>query len=351
MADKCKVTVLYDAVEDDEKAKAEAKKEPFPLVYEQVFQALEKRGHAVKLLAARKSIKTFVGQIENDNSDVFFNLCESIAGDGKHEYRVAALLELMDKPFTGSGSTGMTLAQDKGLAKKLFQFHDLRSPRFCVLDAGHVEWSDDLSFPLIVKPASEDASIGIDKSSVVHDVKDLLERISYVHETVHGPALVEEFIEGREIYVGVLGNEKPEALPILEWDLSGVKDGPQIASAEAKWEKDSEGYNAPEVFPEDIPESVGRRMQNAAITAVQALRLNDYARVDLRLRQHASGAKKDGDWEFFIIEVNPNPYLERKSEFIKAARKHGLSHPELIERIIDLALQRYGKKPRVTISQ
>lgn len=342
MTDKYKVTILYDGAEDEEKAKADAKKEAFPLVYEQVSQALEKRGHQVKSIAAGKNIKTLVGRIDTDESDIFFNLCESIGGVGRHEHRVASLLELLNKPFTGSGSTGMTLAQDKGLAKKIFQFHDIRYPRFCVVDSGHVEWSDDLSFPLIVKPLGEDASIGIDKGSVVHDVKELLERISHLRGTVQGAALVEEFIEGREIYVGVVGNAegKLEPLPILEWDLSAVKDGPRIATAEAKWDQDSEGFKAPQLFPKDIPDEVVKRIGAAAVTAVEALKLTDYARVDMRLRKNTSGADKSDAWQFFIIEVNPNPYLERRAEFVQAARKHGLSHPELLERILELGVQR-----------
>jgi D-alanine-D-alanine ligase len=196
---------------------------------------------------------------------------------------------------------------------------------------------------LIVKPLNEDASIGIDGGSVVNDVRELLERISFVHKDVHSPALVEEFIEGREIYVGVLGNAqgKLEALPILEWDLSNVKDGPKIATADAKWDRESEGFKAPEVFPEDIPDPIRKGIADAAVNAVNAVHLRDYARVDMRLR----GPKSDngGEWEFFIIEVNPNPYLEKKSEFSTAARKHGLTHPDMLERIIELARARRSR--------
>jgi D-alanine-D-alanine ligase len=257
------------------------------------------------------------------------------------------VLELLEKPFTGAGARGMMLAQDKGLSKKIFQFHQLPYPRFSTIDAGHVEWADDLSFPLIVKPLNEDASIGINSRSVVNNVKELLERIGHLHAELHAPALVEEFIEGREIYVGVLGNGRPEVFPILEWDLSKVKNGPRIASAEAKWDKESEGFHAPQVFPEDLPAELVKRIQETAVNAFSALKLSDYARVDMRLRSRVEGTSKNpDDWEFFIIEMNPNPWLERRSEFAMAARKHGLSYPDLLERILELAIDRHRGAPK-----
>jgi len=375
MDKKCSITVLYDAAEDVEKAKAEKEGKPFPLAYAQVADALEKRGHKVKTIGVTKKINSLVGLVEKDTSDVIFNLCEAIACSTQHEHNVVGLLELFEKCFTGCGSAGWLLAGDKALCKKIFQFHNVRYPRFCTFDKGKVEWSDELEFPLIVKPLNEDASIGIDKGSVVHHVKELLERISYIQREFEGATLVEEFIAGREIYVGVLGNDRPEAFPVIEWDFSKVKDSIKIAGTEAKWDCDSEGYKAPVIFPEDIPEEVVKGIQHAAITAYQALKLSGYARVDMRLRQRKptkeaaaaespsvkakgevvakspsgsakndehgnSGATHSREWDYPIIEVNPNCWLEKRSEFAAAARKHGLSYPELLEQILELALDR-----------
>lgn len=396
MDEKLNITILYDLAEDTEKAKADQENKPFPLTYAQVADALSKRGHKVTPVPVQRKIRHVVDLIEKDNSDVIFNLCEAIAPNPRHEHNVVGLLELYQKCFTGSGSAGWMLASDKALCKKIFSFHGIAYPVFCTLEKGKVEWADDLDFPLIVKPLNEDASIGIDKGSVVHNVKELLERISYIHDHFSGATLVEEYIEGREIYVGVLGNDKPEALPILEWDFSRVTDGPKIAGAEAKWDRDSEAYKAPELFPEDIPDDVVRGIQSAAITAYQALEITGYARVDMRLRRHygtggspsskASPPEKNGtapvkqgevetspvtekpnapetpfsksarntaqkpdapgkaasnqavgDWQYYIIEVNPNCWLEKRSEFAMAARKHGLSYPDMLERIIALA--------------
>ena len=334
--DKLRVTVLYDGMEDEEQAEAEAKGEKPPKpVPEQVLQVLGKRGHEVKLLAAGAKVKNLAGQIDKEESDIVFNLCESLGGNSQHEQNVASLLELFGKHFTGAGAIGLALAQDKALTKKLLAFHGIKCPKFSVMDAGHVEWSDDLKMPLFVKPLNEDASIGIDAKAIVRNIKELMERLSYIQTEFNGPALVEEYIEGREIYVGVLGNSKPEALPIIEWDFSKLsKDTPRIASSEAKWDEDSEGYKAPEIFPEDIPEAVYKSIQDAAIVAFKTLKLRDYARVDMRLRT------SNKDWEFFVIEVNPNPHLDKKSELAMAAKKHGLSFPDLVEKIIELAMDR-----------
>lgn len=339
------ITILYDAVEEEDKAEAEADGKKVSLVSEQIQEVLQSKGHHVKTLAVGDDVRKLAGQLERDQSDLIFNLCESFKGISQHEQHVAGLLEIMGKRFTGAASIGLTLAQDKGLSKKIFSFHGIPYPKFSSIDAGAVDWSDDLDFPLFVKPQNEDASIGIDSNAVVRNVKELMERISYIHTEFKAPALIEEFIEGREIYVGILGNGAPEALPLLEWDFSKMPKGaPRIASSEAKWDEDSVYKDAPEIFPVDISESLTQKIQEAAISAFKALKLRDYGRVDLRLRRasETSGKKKpavDG-WEFYIIEVNPNPYLDSKAELSMAAAKHGLKYPELIERIIELALER-----------
>jgi D-alanine-D-alanine ligase len=348
-----KITILYDAVEESDKKKAEAAGEKVSsLVCEQVEQVLTKHGHEVKRLPAEHKIRDLASQIMKDDSDLIFNLCESLGGISQYEQHVAALLEVLDKRFTGAGSIGLTLAQDKELSKKIFQFHSIRYPKFSCMDAGKVEWSDELTFPLFVKPLNEDASIGIDSGSIVNNVKELMERISYIQTEFNAPALIEEYIEGRELYIGLLGNDKPEAQPILEWDFSKMPKGtPKIASSEAKWDDESAYKDAPEVFPTDIPEPVYTKMQEAAIQVFRSLKLRDYGRIDMRLRHvvkdtETKSTKKDtatanlDNWEFYVIEANPNPYLDKKSELAMAARKHELSYPDLIEKIVELAMER-----------
>jgi D-alanine-D-alanine ligase len=357
---KLKITIIYDAVEEALRQKTEAEsKKKVSLVCEQVEQALTRRGHEVKKIAAEKKMWDFATRIGRDDADLIFNLCESIGGVSQYEQAVAALLELLGKKFTGTGSMGLALAQDKELSKKIYRFHGIRYPKFLSMESCKVGWADDLSFPLFVKPLNEDASIGIDRDSVVHNVKELMEKISYIQTELKASALIEEFIEGREIYIGIIGNDKPEALPILEWDFSKVPDGiPKIASSEAKWDEESPYKDAPEIFPTDIPEPVCKRIQEAAVQAFKALKLRDYGRVDMRLRQvtpmaleeKSKGPEKStgvetattelDTWEFYVIEVNPNPYLDKKSELAMAAQKHGLIYPDLIEKIIELAMAR-----------
>src|SRR5262249_12525977 len=264
---KLKVTILYDAIEKVEKAEAEAEGEKVTLVSEHVEKALTSLGHEVKLLSAPANVRDLAALISKDESDLIFNLCESLGGVSQHEQHVASLLEIMDRRFTGAGAIGLTLAQDKALSKKIFNFHGISYPKFSTMDAGQVEWADDLHFPLFVKPLNEDASVGIDGNAIVRNVKDLMERISYIQTEFQTPALIEEYIDGREIYISVLGNDKPETLPILEWDFSKMPKGtPRIASSEAKWDEDSPYKDAPQIFPSDFPENVVEGLQQVAIT-------------------------------------------------------------------------------------
>jgi D-alanine-D-alanine ligase len=266
------------------------------------------------------------------------------------------MLELFGKRFTGTGSVGLAIAGDKALAKKLLSFHNINTPRFAVMQSGQLDVADDLTFPMFVKPANADASIGIDHRSIVHNFKELMERISYIETEFQAPALIEEFIDGREIYVSVLSGQKPEALPLVEWDFSKVPEGtPKIASAEAKWDESSERYkNAPEVIVRDLPAAVVTALQQAAIDAFRSLKLRDYGRVDMRVRQRPAGQQQKSGlsaeeaereaalegWEFYLIEVNPNPHLATNSELPLAAKAHGLSYPQLIERLVDTAMAR-----------
>ena len=356
--DKRKVTILYDAIEDRHQEEARERGEkPKPLVSEEIERVLAKRGHEVRRLAAPADPAALSRALSKESGDAIFNVCEAIEGVNQHEQNVAALLELFGKRYTGAPPIGLALAQDKALAKKILQFHGIRTPKFMVMHAGALEHADALDFPLIVKPSNEDASIGIDAGSVVHDLKELMERISYVQTEFGAPALVEEFIDGRELYVGIVEGDRVEALPVLEWDLSRLPEGtPRIASSEAKWEEDNIAYrNTPEIFPDDLPPDVVKAMQEAAVEAFRALKLRDYGRVDMRLRAGAGEPKRKtgrkgsgndtaagstGDWEFHVIEVNPNPHLASSGELALASRQRGVSYPDLVEGILGRAVAR-----------
>jgi D-alanine-D-alanine ligase len=359
--EKRKVTILYDAIEDRHQEEARERGEkPKPLVSEEIERVLARRGHEVRRLAAPADPAALARALSKETGDAIFNVCEAIEGVNQHEQNVAALLELFGKRYTGAPPIGLALAQDKALAKKILQFHGIRTPKFMVMHAGALEHADALDFPLFVKPSNEDASIGIDAGSVVRDLKELMERISYVQTEFGAPALVEEFIDGRELYVGIVEGERAEPLPVLEWDFSKLPEGtPRIASSEAKWEDDSPIYrNTPELFPDDLPEAVVKAMQDAAVEAFRALKLRDYGRVDMRLRSGVREGKRKagrkgsgngaedgplGNWEFHVIEVNPNPHLASGGELALAARQRGTSFPDLVEGILARALARPGR--------
>ena len=188
---------------------------------------------------------------------------------------------------------------------------------------------------MIVKPAREDGSIGIEFNAVVNSIRELMERIDWLHANFDSPVLIEEYVEGREMYVGVLGNENPTALPVVELDLSKLPEGtPRIAGAEVKWGKGTAAYrDTKSAVAENLPDDTVALMQQTAVAVFQALELRDYARIDMRLRP---------DGRVAVIEANPNPWLASKAEFAMAARKTGRTYTQLIGEIAELALARYG---------
>jgi D-alanine-D-alanine ligase len=305
----------------------------------QLSEAIAAGGHEVQGVVARDRLEPLIEVLNQSAPDLVFNLAESFGGISSLDSNVAALLTLLGLRYTGSSPAGLLLAGDKALAKKVLSFHGLKTPEFATLHRGAVEWAGALQFPVIVKPPLEDASIGLHSRSVVYELKDLLVRLDEIHSEYKQPALIEQFIEGREFYVGVLGNAHPEALPIIELDFSGFPEGvPRIASWEAKWGDESgagaEFSGTRSVLARDVDEQLANEVRRVAVEAFQALRLRDYARIDMRVS--ASG-------EPFILEVNPNCYLERESEFARSAAEHGLDYNALTNRIIELAMGRYNR--------
>lgn len=338
---KLRVGVLYDIwwsedethIEKENRAHKKNKRKEKE-VHQEVYHALKTNGHNPVYLILEGDDESLT-RLAETKTDLIFNLTESYAGDDTKDKDIAAYLELLGRDFTGAGPEGLYLAQDKALAKKIFAFHGIRTPYFATVFRGRVSWSDDIRFPVIVKPAREDGSIGIVFGSVVETIKDLMEKIEEIHESFDSPVLIEEYIEGREIYVSVIGNERPEALPLIELDLSHIPDGtPRIAGQEVKWAVGTRAYEkARPGFPDDLDEATTRKIQETAVQAYQALHLRDYGRIDIRLTP---------DGTPYVLEVNPNPWLARKAEFAMAARKSGRPYEALIDEIAKLALARYG---------
>ena len=335
-----KIAVLYDRVWEDEAAEGSAPAEKSPVtrtldkkeVEDEVVEALAKLGHEAALHELDGTPKSLLA-LARLECDLVFNLTESFADDDTADFKIAGFLELVGKRYTGSGTHGLMLAQDKAIAKKIFQFHGIHTPVFAKSFRGRLDFSHDLQFPVIVKPAREDGSIGIEFSAVVSSIRELMERMDWLHAHFDSPVLIEEYIEGRELYVGVLGNDKPEALPVVELDLSKLPDGtPRIAAAEVKWGKGTKAYrDTKSAIATDLSEDTVAALQQTAVAAYQALELRDYGRVDMRLQ---------ADGRIHVIEVNPNPWLSSKAEFAMAARKAGRTYSRLVEEIVELAMAR-----------
>jgi D-alanine-D-alanine ligase len=344
-----KIAIVFDSWEETESypgenAAAEAppertrkgkKKKKKPLTdREAIAKALTELGHEPFEIPVDGRPATLT-KIARSDADLFFNLTESYAGDDTKEMHFCAFLDLVGKQYTGAGPDASYLAMEKSVAKKIMRFHGIFTPYSAVIYKGRVEHAQDIKFPLIVKPASEDASKGIDNNSVVDSIKDLMERIEYIHDEFDAPALIEEFIDGREIYAAVLGrNEKPEALPLIELDLSKLpKDVPRIAGYEVKFDVNTEAYKLTKSAPvTDIDEEATEQIQNVALTCWRALKFRDYGRIDCRLT-------KDG--KVYVLEANPNPWLDPTAEFYMAAKESGRSYTKMIGDIIESAIGRY----------
>src|SRR5215208_3929004 len=336
---KLKVVIIYDRVLVDEgEETASTDKAPVTRtldkkeVEEEVAEALTKLGHEPVLYEVDGTPKSLLALARMD-CDLVFNLTESFANDDTADFKIAGFLELIGKKYTGSGTHGLMLAQDKAIAKKIFAFHGIHTPTFAKSFRGRLDFSHDLQFPVIVKPAREDGAIGIEFSAVVNSIRELMERMDWLHANFDSPVLIEEYVDGREMYVGVIGNDKPQALPVVELDLSKLPDGtPRIASAEVKWGKGTKAYrDTKSAIATDLSEDTVAALQQTAVAAFQALELRDYGRVDMRLQP---------DGRVQVIEVNPNPWLSSRAEFCMAARKTGRTYAQIVEEIVELTLGR-----------
>ena len=304
---------------------------------QEVAQILRRAGHDVSGVAIDGTPEC-LRALTQLKPDLIFNLVESFGEDNTKEPHVAAYYDLLDLPYTGSGPRGLTLAMDKAVAKKILGFHNVASPKFAVFWRGRLDWdAHDVDFPVIVKPLREDGSIGIGFNALVANIKELMERIDELTREFNGPVLIEQYIDGREIYIGVIGNSPPETLPAVELDLSHLPPGtPRIAGTEVKWNEGTRAYRGSKVVIPKLPTAVRETMERYALTAFQTLGLRDYARIDFRLAKDT----------VYLIEVNPNPYLHSGAEFVRGARAAGRTQRDVIAEIVELARVRYAARSR-----
>lgn len=303
------------------------------VVVGQVAAALRAGGHKVNILGIHGDPRRLVSSLLRRQPELVFNLMEMFGSNLLGAVPVVGTLDLLGLVYTGGGPGEYYLQEDKALTKKLLAFDHILYPDFALFarDAS-LETGGSLRLPLFVKPLRMDASIGIGKKSLVHSTQELLERVQEIHQKVNDSALVEEYIEGREFYVGVLGNQEPLALPPIEMDFSGLPDGaPHVLDSKAKWDENSPEFKGTRAVVARVPDELRARLQKVAVDAYRALRVRDYGRIDLRLTE-------TGD--IYVIEVNASCYLEQTGEFAVAAAAHGLEYPALINRIVALAVER-----------
>ncbi len=298
-----------------------------------VVTTLRSIGHEVEPLGVEQDLAVIRNTIDAWKPHIVFNLLEAFHNVSLFEPNVVSYLELLRIPYTGCNSRGLLLAKDKGLSKKLMAYHRVPMPEFAVFRRGRkVLVPKRLTYPLIVKSLTEEASLGISQASVVEDEQKLIERVGFIHESVGTDALVEHFIEGRELYVAVMGNQRLRVFPVWEMQFTNMpEDVHRIATARVKWSvKYQEKYGIRTAEFTDAPAGTVERIQHLCKRVYRALELSGYARIDLRL---------DKDGKIYVLEANPNPQIAQDEDFAESAKRAGLPYKQLLQQIIALGLQ------------
>jgi len=295
-----------------------------------VISTLRSVGHHVQTLGVLDSLTELRAALLEWKPQVVFNLLEEFNGIVTYDQHVVAFLELMRAPYTGCNPRGLLLSRDKVLCKQLLAFHRIPTPQFAVLRRGQrFVMPRRLHLPLFVKSVTEDASLGIAQASVVDDGARLRERVQFMHEQIGSDALVEEYIEGRELYVGVLGNERLTRLPVWEMHFGSMPDSlPAIATRKVKWDRAyQKRYDITTRAAGELPPPTLQRLDRLSRRIYRALHLSGYARIDFRLRN---------DGSIFMLEANANPNLTGNEDFAEAARAAGIDYATLLQRIMTL---------------
>lgn len=301
---------------------------------EKAAAALNGEGLSTVLVPLRDDVENFIAVLKKENADIVFNLCEGAMGKSAFEMNVAAVLELFDFKFTGSGPLTLGLALNKGVAKGILHANSIPTAPYLVLKEVPSRLARDLRFPLMVKPVQEDASVGIDEYAVVKNMAGLKKRVEYVLKNYNQPAIVEEYIDGREFNIAIIGNCRPKALPVSEIDFSQLsKAHPKICTYDAKWTPDSPVYlKTPPVCPADISKELEHELHTIALKAYNVIGCRDYARVDMRMGE---------DGILKVLEVNPNPDVSHDAGFARSAAADGMDYPAAILEIVKTAYNRY----------
>jgi len=295
-----------------------------------VVSCLRESGHEVRPVGIGDSLTELRATIQDWQPQVCFNLLEEFGGIVTYDQHVVAYLELLRQVYTGCNPRGMMLSRDKVLSKQILAYHRIPTPHFAVFRrGGALRIPKALRFPLFVKSATEDASLGIAQASIVEDPARLAERVGFIHAHTQSDALVEEYVEGREFYVGVIGNDRIRTLPPWEFNFGELKAGrAAIATRKAKWDRAyQERHGITSGQAGSIPEVLAERLDRLARRTYRALHMTGYARIDFRVRE---------DGTAFVLEANANPNLERAEDFAESALHAGIAYPALLQKLITL---------------
>ena len=297
-----------------------------------VIETLREIGHELRVVGINDDLRDVRRNVEEFSPHIVVNLMEAFAGITTFDQNVVSYLELLRLPYTGCNPRGLILARDKALSKKLLAYHRIPVPEFTVVRPGRKPvLPKRLTFPLIVKSLFFEASAGISQASVVENAEQLARRVSFIHERLGTAAIVEQFIDGRELYVGVLGNERLEAFPVWEMSFDTMSENRwKIATERVKWSTQYQKRHGIMTDRAVLDPTVAERIQRIAKRSYRALDLNGYARIDLRM---------DADGRVYVLEANPNPNLAYGEDFAESAEVSGVPYERLLDRIIALGLR------------
>jgi D-alanine-D-alanine ligase len=298
-----------------------------------VLKALGELGHETQYLVIFDDLDLIQQKIQIFQPDVIFNLADQFKNNRSFDQNIVSFLATRETPFTGCGSTGLTLCKHKAISKKILGYHRIHTPEFVTIARGkHIARPKRLKFPIVVKPLKEEASLGISQASFVETDEQFNQRVQFIHESWNNDVIAEEYIDGRELYVGVLGNHRLETYPIRELVFREVPpDEPKMATYKAKWDEEyRKRWGLENQFAIGLEEPVIASIQNTCKRIYHLLTIDGYARIDLRLTR---------DNKVYFIEANPNPILAEDEDFAQSAVKAGLTYPQLIDRILRLGLK------------
>ena len=300
-----------------------------------VMAALQSLGHTAEHLALFDDVDLLRQKTETFQPDVLFNLVEQFNNNPAFDQNIVSFFEMQGLPFTGCGSTGLTLCKHKGTSKKILHYHRIGVPNFAVFPRGQrIGRPKHLKFPILIKPVKEEASYGISQASFVETDDQFRERVGFVHDKYESAAIAEEYVDGRELYVSIIGNSRLTVFPFRELVFKAVPPNePKIATYKAKWDEDyRKRWGLENQFANSLDAALVSRIEDCCKRIYRLLTIDGYARIDLRMT--ASN-------ELYFIEANPNPHLAEDEDFAMSAGKAGLSYPQLIERIIRQGIQTF----------